>query len=102
MKLKMIFRHQNKMFLSTLMHQPNFPPPTLFCYLYLPRLVRSDVLVRAISDGIPLLTWETDTFAYAESHDEAANLLRQTLEEEQLTDTKLNDLAKNYLDAKAM
>lgn len=41
---------------------------------------------------------------YAErlGHNEAANLLRQTLEEEQLTDTKLNELAKNYLNAKAM
>lgn len=41
---------------------------------------------------------------YAErlGHTEAAHLLRQTLEEEQLTDTKLNDLAKNYLDAKAI
>jgi len=41
---------------------------------------------------------------YAErlGHNEAANLLRQTLSEEQLTDTKLNELAKNYLNAKAM
>ena len=41
-------------------------------------------------------------FAERLGHDEAANLLRQTLEEEQLTDTKLHDLAKNYLDAKTM
>jgi ferritin-like metal-binding protein YciE len=32
---------------------------------------------------------------------QAADLLRQTLEEEQFTDTKLNDLAKNYINAKA-
>ncbi|MET4105441.1 ferritin-like domain-containing protein [Hymenobacter sp. UYP22] len=32
---------------------------------------------------------------------EAAELLRQTLEEEQNTDTKLNDLAINYLNGKA-
>lgn len=32
---------------------------------------------------------------------QAADLLRQTLDEEQLTDTKLNDLAKNYLNQKA-
>ena len=40
---------------------------------------------------------------YAErlGHTEAADLLRQTLSEEQLTDTKLNDLAKNYLNQKA-
>ncbi|MBC6699544.1 ferritin-like domain-containing protein [Hymenobacter puniceus] len=41
---------------------------------------------------------------YAErlGHVQAAGLLRQTLEEEQLTDTKLNDLAKNYLNQKAL
>jgi ferritin-like metal-binding protein YciE len=41
---------------------------------------------------------------YAErlGHNQAADLLRQTLEEEQLTDTKLNELAKNYINAKAM
>ncbi|MBF9235793.1 ferritin-like domain-containing protein [Hymenobacter sp. BT683] len=41
-------------------------------------------------------------FAERLGHNEAANLLRQSLEEEQLTDTKLNDLAKNYLNVKAM
>lgn len=41
-------------------------------------------------------------FAERLGHYEAADLLRQTLEEEQLTDTKLNNLAKNYLNAKAM
>ncbi|MFH1866161.1 MAG: DUF499 domain-containing protein, partial [Candidatus Eisenbacteria bacterium] len=41
-------------------------------YLYLPRLTESDVLARAICDGIALLTWQSDTFAYAESHDEGA------------------------------
>jgi ferritin-like metal-binding protein YciE len=41
---------------------------------------------------------------YAErlGHSEAASLLRQTLQEEQLTDTKLNDLAKGYINQKAM
>ncbi|GAB3225183.1 ferritin-like domain-containing protein [Hymenobacter seoulensis] len=40
---------------------------------------------------------------YAErlGHTEAAALLRQTLNEEQNTDTKLNNLAKNYINAKA-
>lgn len=33
---------------------------------------------------------------------EAAALLRETLQEEQNTDTKLNDLAKNYINQKAM
>ncbi|HEX8429062.1 ferritin-like domain-containing protein [Hymenobacter sp.] len=38
-----------------------------------------------------------DRLGYAD----AAGLLRQSLEEEQLTDTKLNDLAKNYINQKA-
>ena len=41
-------------------------------YLYLPRLAGSEVLVQAIRDGVALLTWQSDTFAYAESHDEVA------------------------------
>jgi len=41
-------------------------------YLYLPRLAGSDVLLQAIRDGVALLTWRTDTFAYAESYDESA------------------------------
>ena len=41
-------------------------------YLYLPRVASPDVLVSAIRDGVALLTWRSDTFAYAESHDEGA------------------------------
>jgi predicted AAA+ superfamily ATPase len=41
-------------------------------YLYLPRLAEPAVLVHAIRDGLALLTWEQDAFAYAESYDEAA------------------------------
>ncbi|OGA65437.1 MAG: AAA+ family ATPase [Betaproteobacteria bacterium RIFCSPLOWO2_12_FULL_65_14] len=41
-------------------------------YLYLPRLAGPEVLVNAIRDGVALLTWQTDTFAYAESYDEEA------------------------------
>ena len=40
-------------------------------------------------------------FAERLGHSEAASLLRQTLEEEQLTDTKLNELAINYINQKA-
>ncbi len=40
-------------------------------YLYLPRLLSPEVLSHAISDGVRLLTWQVDTFAYAESFDEA-------------------------------
>ncbi len=45
-------------------------------YVYLPRLKDPSVLVRAIRDGIALLTWEQDTFAYAESFDEQAKRYR--------------------------
>lgn len=41
-------------------------------YLYLPRLAGPEVLVQAICDGVALLTWRSETFAYAESHDEGA------------------------------
>jgi predicted AAA+ superfamily ATPase len=41
-------------------------------YPYLPRIAGSDVLVQSVRDGLALLTWQTDTFAYAESYDEAA------------------------------
>ena len=39
-------------------------------YLYLPRLIKSSVLLKAISDGIGLLTWEQDAFAFADSFDD--------------------------------
>jgi hypothetical protein len=45
-------------------------------YLYLPRLQNPGVLLRAIQSGLSLLTWEQDSFAYAESFDEAANRYR--------------------------
>lgn len=40
-------------------------------YPYLPRLTRPDVLLRAAQEGVGLLTWRTDAFAYAEGFDEA-------------------------------
>jgi predicted AAA+ superfamily ATPase len=45
-------------------------------YLYLPRVADSNVLLNAIRDGLALLTWQTDTFAYAESLDEGAGRYR--------------------------
>jgi len=45
-------------------------------YLYLPRLADPAVLARAMSEGAELLTWRNDTFAYAESRDEAAGRYR--------------------------
>jgi predicted AAA+ superfamily ATPase len=45
-------------------------------YLYLPRLKDSEVLLNAISDGLSLMTWEQETFAYAEGWDEDRKLYR--------------------------
>ena len=45
-------------------------------YLYLPRLRESSVLVKAIHAGLGLLTWEKDSFAYADSFDEEAGRYR--------------------------
>jgi predicted AAA+ superfamily ATPase len=45
-------------------------------YPYLPRLAGPEVLVHAIRDGVALLTWQTDTFALAESFDEGAGRYR--------------------------
>ena len=39
-------------------------------YLYLPRVQEPEILARAIVDGIQLLTWPKDSFAYADSFDE--------------------------------
>lgn len=45
-------------------------------YLYLPRLKAPSVLVEAVRSGLGLLTWSHDSFAYAESFDEAAGRYR--------------------------
>lgn len=45
-------------------------------YLDLPRLAGPEVLVQAMREGVALLTWQTDTFAYAEGFDEAAGRFR--------------------------
>jgi hypothetical protein len=42
-------------------------------YLYLPRLVNSEVLLGAVRSGVALLTWNPDTFAYASAFSEATN-----------------------------
>lgn len=41
-------------------------------YIYLPRLKNSEVLLGAVRDGVNLLTWEQDSFAFADSYDESA------------------------------
>lgn len=45
-------------------------------YLYLPRLADTKVLLDAISDGLGLLTWERETFAYADSYDDGEHRYR--------------------------
>ena len=45
-------------------------------YLYLPRLLGPEVLLRCISDGLALMSWELDTFAFADSYDEEAGRYR--------------------------
>ncbi|MFN3567073.1 MAG: hypothetical protein ACK4V1_13945, partial [Burkholderiaceae bacterium] len=45
-------------------------------YVYLPRLAGPDVLMQAVRDGVALLTWENDSFAYADGFDEAAGRYR--------------------------
>ena len=45
-------------------------------YLYLPRLQEPSVLLGAIRDGLALLLWPQDSFAYADSFDETAGRYR--------------------------
>jgi predicted AAA+ superfamily ATPase len=45
-------------------------------YLYLPRLKTPAVLANTVQAGMPLLTWERDSFAYAEGFDEVEQRYR--------------------------
>ena len=45
-------------------------------YLYLPRVGDPTVLLKSICDGVALLTWEHDAFAYADSFDDEATRYR--------------------------
>ena len=45
-------------------------------YPYLPRLKDPSVLLGAVADGLKLLTWTKDSFAYADSFDEAEGRYR--------------------------
>ncbi len=45
-------------------------------YLYLPRLLSSHTLAKSIGDGLALLMWEQDSFAWADERDEAAQRYR--------------------------
>jgi len=39
-------------------------------YIYLPRLQQPDVLLGAITDGVSLITWTQDSFAFGDGYDE--------------------------------
>ena len=45
-------------------------------YLYLPRIADPTVLLKSMSDGVGLLTWEHDAFAIADSFDDEAKRYR--------------------------
>jgi hypothetical protein len=45
-------------------------------YLYLPRLKVPGLLLKAVQDGVSLLTWHQDAFAYADSYDEVTGRYR--------------------------
>ncbi len=45
-------------------------------YLYLPRIKDTSVLIGAIRSGLNLITWEKDSFGYADSFDEATGRYR--------------------------
>lgn len=45
-------------------------------YLYLPRFADTSVLLGAIRNGVSLLTWRNESFAFADSYDEEKNRYR--------------------------
>jgi predicted AAA+ superfamily ATPase len=45
-------------------------------YLYLPRLRDSQVLLEAVRQGVALLTWNPETFAYSSAYDETSDRYR--------------------------
>src|SRR5439155_5465183 len=45
-------------------------------YVYLPRLASPRVLTEAVRNGLGLLTWRQDSFAYADSFDETSGRYR--------------------------
>ena len=54
-------------------------------YLYLPRLRDTDVLLQAIANGVASLTWQSETFAYADSYDASSGRYRGLRAGQQLT-----------------
>lgn len=76
-------------------------------YLYLPRLLSSRVLLEAIADGVASLSWERDTFAFADSYDETEGRYRALRASQQISLPDVNapgmlvrpDVAKAQMDA---
>ena len=54
-------------------------------YVYLPRLSGPQVLLRAIEDGLGLITWEQDSFGFADSFDEEKGRYRALRSEQVVT-----------------
>ena len=78
-------------------------------YLYLPRLRDSAVLLGAIREGVSLLTWEQDAFAFADSFDDGAARYRGLRCGQLVTPTEADgpgllvkpEVARKQLDAEA-
>ncbi len=60
-------------------------------YLYLPRLSEPAVLLRAISDGLGLMLWQGESFAYADSFDADENRYRGLRGGERISLTDAHD-----------
>ncbi len=79
-------------------------------YLYLPRLKDSSVLLGAIREGLGLLTWEKDSFAYADSYDEPVGRYRGLRSGQQVSIVDSDapgllvksEVARNQLDAEKL
>ena len=77
-------------------------------YSYLPRLREPAVLLEAVRSGLSLLTWEQDSFAYAESYDEVGERYRalQTMQNISLSGNVQGlivrpDVARQQIDAES-
>lgn len=78
-------------------------------YIYLPRLKEPAVIVNAVKEGVAVLTWEQDTFAFADSYDEAAGRYKglRTNQNINLFDTNSptllvrSEVARKQLDAES-
>ena len=78
-------------------------------YSYLPRLKGASVLLEAIRNGLSLMTWEQDSFAYADGYDDSAQRYRglQSGPRAALTDSDPGllvrpEVARKQMDAEAV